>query len=213
MLSRLSILFMMIGSLHGAGILLDAAVPSNNFQKPAFCHDLDCPVYSVLETNDKFEMRRYAPSVWVATDIVTMVYSKQQSSEMFWKLFHYIAGNNTAGAKIDMTAPVVDEIIHGPGPDCESNFTKHFMVPYVYTNMPPQPTESSVYIRHIPEMTLYVRSYGGFSNDDSKRENLVTLSEDLMKANKQFRDDIFYTAGYDSPYSFVRHNEIWLVAK
>lgn len=59
--------------------------------------------------------------------------------------------------KIDMTAPVVTEIVHGAGPDCESNFTMHFMLPFHLHAHPPQPTEQGVFIRAVPEMTVYVR--------------------------------------------------------
>jgi len=227
-LSILAVLCMVFGSLQGSGFLLDGivshipieAVTTNapkvqattDFQKPTFCHDLDCPKFEVLEKTDKFEKRRYSPSVWVATEIYTMTYSRPQQQGMFFKLFDYIAGNNSMGMKINMTAPVVTEIIHGAGPDCESNFTMHFMVPFDLQANPPQPTEAGVFIKRVPEMTVYVRSYGGYDNDDTKRDNLVMLSNDLTTANKQFRDDVFLTAGYDGPYAFIRHNEIWIAA-
>lgn len=37
------------------------------------------------------------------------------------------------------------------------------------------------------------------------------LVKDLQEAGKSFRDDIFFTAGYDGPYAVNRHNEIWLL--
>jgi hypothetical protein len=45
-----------------------------------------------------------------------------------------------------------------------------------------------------------------------KREKLEELINDLNTANKVYRDDMFFTAGYDGPYAFVRHNEIWVAA-
>lgn len=59
--------------------------------------------------------------------------------------------------KIAMTAPVVTEIVHGPGPDCESNFTMHFMVPFDLQANPPMPLEKGVFIRTLPEASVYVR--------------------------------------------------------
>ena len=59
--------------------------------------------------------------------------------------------------KIAMTSPVVLEITHGPGPDCESNFTMHFLIPFAIQANPPMPTETGVFFRNVPETTVYVR--------------------------------------------------------
>lgn len=59
--------------------------------------------------------------------------------------------------KIPMTTPVITEVLHGPGPDCESNFTMHFLMPFAFKANPPQPTEQGVYIRNVPEMTVFVK--------------------------------------------------------
>ncbi|XP_052792015.1 heme-binding protein 2-like [Mya arenaria] len=207
------------GSLQQPGIINlnlggggDAVAPQTPYVKPAFCHDLDCPKYTVMETNDQFEKRRYEPSVWVATSLYTFNYTKAQNDLMFYKLFHYISGNNSANQKIAMTAPVVTEIVHGPGPDCESNFTMHFMVPFDLQANPPAPTESSVFIKRVPEMTVYVKSYSGFSNDALKRQNLEEEVNSLDSMNRKYSESVFLTASYDGPFAFVRHNEIWLVA-
>lgn len=208
------------GSLQQPGIIPGSFVPlggnggaaQTTYVKPAFCHDLDCPKYTVMETNDKFEKRHYAPSVWVATSMYTFNYTSAHSRQMFYKLFDYISGNNSAHQKIAMTAPVVTEIEHGPGPDCESNFTRHFFVPVALHANPPAPTDPSVFIKHVPEMTVYVRSYGGYDNEDTKRQNLEHLLADLDSMSRKYSDRVFFTAGYDGPYAFVRHNEEWLVA-
>ncbi|XP_060570816.1 heme-binding protein 2-like [Ruditapes philippinarum] len=217
----IAILFMCVGTSVQSGFLLNSFnLPgldnthqtTNVFQKPAFCHDLDCPEYEVLETNDKFEVRRYKPSMWVATETVAFYYTDKESREMFFKLFHYISGNNSRGMKIAMTTPVVTEVLHGPGPDCESNFTMHFMIPFALQNNPPQPTESGVFFKHFPEAIRYVKQYGGFTSDDKKRENLEQFINDLNAAGKKYHDDRFFTMEYDGPYSIVRHNEIWVTA-
>jgi len=217
MIVSLAIFGVVCGSIQ-AQFLPGAFVPLNTGSstaspKPAFCHELDCPKFTVLETNDKFEVRHYEPSVWVATSITTFDYTKTESNPMFYKLFHYISGNNTQNTKLAMTAPVVTEIVHGPGPDCESNFTMHFMIPFDMQANPPQPTDPSVYIRYVPELTVIVRSYAGYSDDDMKRQNIEHLTMDLDAAGKQYADNMFFTAGYDGPFSFVRHNEIWVLPK
>ncbi|WAQ99832.1 HEBP2-like protein [Mya arenaria] len=151
------------GSLQQPGILPDAFVPlhlgesgnggvaQTDYVKPAFCHDLDCPKYTVMETNDKFEKRHYAPSVWVATTMNTTNYTRALNSQMFFKLFRYISGNNSAHQKLAMTAPVLTEHVF------ETSVAMQFMIPFAQQAAPPTPTEPKVYIRNVPETTFYVR--------------------------------------------------------
>ncbi|XP_052792016.1 heme-binding protein 2-like [Mya arenaria] len=207
------------GSLQQPGILPDAFVPlhlgesgnggvaQTDYVKPAFCHDLDCPKYTVMETNDKFEKRHYAPSVWVATTMNTTNYTRALNSQMFFKLFRYISGNNSAHQKLAMTAPVLTEHVF------ETSVAMQFMIPFAQQAAPPTPTEPKVYIRNVPETTFYVRSYGGFDSEDIKRQNVEQLKADLNTMGLKYTDNVFLTAGYDAPYAFVRHNEVWLVAE
>ncbi|XP_052281524.1 heme-binding protein 2-like isoform X2 [Dreissena polymorpha] len=199
-----------IGVAQSAGgILLDASIPR---VAPWFCHDLECPRYNVKSSNDKFEIRNYEPSVWVATNLTAMTYTRAENTMMFFKLFGYIAGNNSLHMKIAMTAPVLTEVYHGQGPDCESNFTMRFMVPFALQANPPAPLDPTVFIDRQPAITVAVRQYGGFSTDELKMENLVELTEALDNATIPYVGNMFLTAGYDGPYSFKnRHNEIWVV--
>ena len=56
-----------------------------------------------------------------------------------------------------MTAPVVTEIEHGQGPDCESNFTKYFMVPLNLYSNPPTPLDGTVFIKRQDAFTVIVK--------------------------------------------------------
>ncbi|XP_045215552.1 heme-binding protein 2-like [Mercenaria mercenaria] len=179
---------------------------------PWFCHDLECPVYTVNETNANFETRQYAPSVWVATRVSVVNYTRDANRKMFYTLFHYISGNNSRHLKIPMTAPVVRQIDPCQGSNCMSNYTEHFMMPFNLQSNPPVPTEAGVFIRSLPAMTVYVRSYGGYGSEELTQQNRKALVQDLQAANKQFNQDHYYTAGYDGPYAFIRHNEVWLAA-
>lgn len=60
--------------------------------------------------------------------------------------------------KIPMTAPVVNTVIHGAGPACESTFIEHFMIPHnnMQTNTP-QPTDPKAYLVTMPSMKVSVK--------------------------------------------------------
>ena len=58
------------------------------------------------------------------------------------------------------------------------------------------------------------RTYGGFSNEQVKRENLLKLVESLTRDGMSFQEQPYYTAGYDSPFKLTnRRNEVWILKK
>lgn len=65
--------------------------------------------------------------------------------------------NYFTDSKIPMTAPVLREVIHGPGPACESTFMTHFMIPFSLQSNTPTPTDPRVYLREVPTMKVFVR--------------------------------------------------------
>lgn len=65
--------------------------------------------------------------------------------------------NYFTDSKIPMTAPVLREVIHGPGPACESTFMTHFMIPFSLQSKTPTPTDPRVYLREVPTMKVFVR--------------------------------------------------------
>ncbi|KAG8582901.1 hypothetical protein GDO81_008219 [Engystomops pustulosus] len=130
------------------------------------------------------------------------------------RLFGYIQGNNEKKVKVDMTAPVTTYIEPGAGPSCESTITVSFYIPTEHQDDPPKPSESNVFVTERPETTVYVRCFGGFTNGAKNQEQILQLSESLKRDNKLFNENIYYTAGYDSPFKLLnRHNEVWLIAK
>jgi len=177
------------------------------------CHGLDCPKYTVLNSTDKWELRRYEATKWVATND-TQFLKEQSNSQMFFKLFAYISGANSQGVKIDMTAPVLTKVIHGQGPNCRSTFVQHFMLTHKLWAAPIPPTDASVYIVDIPQMDVFVRQFGGYAEATDYTYNVRTLAADLTDDGYSVDDSFYYEAGYDGPYSFTaRHNEVWLLRK
>merc|ERR1712170_78922 len=178
--------------------------------KPSFCRNLDCPRYNVLLQGEDYELREYEQALWVSTEAESI--DGSISSELFGRLFRYIDGANANGEKIAMTAPVVNKVTPGSGPNCESVFKQSFYVPDSRQQDAPQPSADNVYLDTQPVIRVYVRSFSGYATQDDYLRNIYMLAESIGDPTK-FRTDHYMTAGYDSPFQpFNRHNEVWLIS-
>ncbi|KAF5840706.1 regulatory factor, effector binding domain-containing protein [Dunaliella salina] len=193
--------------------VLSSGQKITSWEKPAFCRDLDCPPFSTLKTlgsDGGVELRKYSPGQWVSTDISGVSY-KEAMRKGFMTLFGYISGANADGRKIEMTAPVKTKLKPGPGPLCQE-FTVSFFLPYEYQDGgAPEPSEKGVYLESTPSFEVYVRSYGGFSSEESIIEEAGRVISELDKAGEKYETSTWFAAGYDAPFRLTdRHNEIWI---
>ncbi|XP_074541291.1 heme-binding protein 2 [Halichoeres trimaculatus] len=160
-----------------------------------------------------YEVRTYHATKWVSTTLSGMELDAALSKG-FRRLFSYIQGNNKAKVKVEMTAPVSCRVEPGAGPACESQFTVSFFVPEEHQENPPEPGEAEVFIESRKEFTAYVRTYGGFSNDNMKRQELLKLLESLKRDGAPYVEHPYYVCGYDSPFKLTnRRNEVWVLRK
>ncbi|KAG8444421.1 hypothetical protein GDO86_009559 [Hymenochirus boettgeri] len=180
-----------------------------------FSSGLQLPKWIAVQNEaSDYETRKYEAAKWVSTNVTSMKEWDSAVSTGFMRLFNYIQGTNEQKTKIEMTAPVTTFIQPGAGPACESTITVSFYIPSEHQVDPPEPTGTNVFIEERPEITVYVSSFGGFANESKNQEHLLKLSESLKRDGKLFDDNVYYTAGYDSPFKLLnRHNEVWLVAK
>ncbi|XP_056422633.1 heme-binding protein 2 [Hyla sarda] len=180
-----------------------------------FSTDIQTPKWTAIETpSSDYEARQYEATKWVSTEVTSVKDWDSAISTGFMRLFGYIQGNNEKKEKVEMTAPVTTYIEPGAGPACESTITVSFYIPPEHQENPPKPTESNVFVTERPQMTVYVRTFGGFTNGAKNQEQILQLSECLRRDGKQFDENNIYTAGYDSPFKLLnRHNEVWLIAK
>ncbi|KAH3827999.1 heme-binding protein 2-like isoform X2 [Dreissena polymorpha] len=177
----------------------------------SFGYMLEKPPYTVVESKDGYEERKYAAAKWVSTTAQDMSQENAVNTS-FRKLFTYITGGNELGTKVDMTAPVATRIVPGAGPNCESTFTVSFYIPPKHQESPPAPKDNSVFIESFPEMTIYASGFGGFADDTKWIAHARELSEKIK--DKNFHQEFYFTAGYDAPFKlFNRLNEVWFVKK
>ncbi|XP_055999407.1 heme-binding protein 2-like [Ostrea edulis] len=174
---------------------------------------LDKPSYEVLSSENNYEKRKYQAAKWVSTSVQSMQHDDARSIG-FQRLFKYITGNNQSEKKIEMTAPVSTKVEPGAGPNCENTFTVSFFIPPEHQENPPQPKNPDVFVEERPGFEAYVRTFGGFANEESWVTEARKLSEDLKEKTEEIRQDYWYSAGYNSPFQlFGRTNEIWFVKK
>ncbi|MBN3306049.1 heme-binding protein 2 [Amia ocellicauda] len=183
-------------------------------QRALFSSGLQEPKWKPIETTAQdYEIREYEQTKWASTAVSGMQYDAALNTG-FMRLFRYIQGNNEKKAKIEMTAPVTCLVDPGAGPFCETTFTTSFYVPEEHQADTPKPSDPDVFIEDRKTLTVFVRTYGGFSNEQKSREELLQLIESLRRDGQQFVEEQYYTAGYDSPFKMLnRHNEVWLLKK
>lgn len=205
-----------------AAILAFASIATGytlqNYQKyNDHCHSLECPRYTLLNKTENYEVRKYESFKWAtaSSHSQTLDY-KQASKDNFMKLFRYISGANEQKQKVEMTAPVLIHIPVTQGPFCAPDFTMHFFVPYKFQSNPPKPLNNSdkVSIMELPEMTVFVASFGGWMDQEKIQMNGLLLGKALQEDGIAFDDSQMFTAGYDSPFRLIgRHNEIMFLPK
>jgi hypothetical protein len=185
--------------------------------KPAWCNGLNCPNYTTVAScpGKGFDIREYpASQYWVGSTYEGAAPSALESATQggFMKGFRYISGANADKKKIEMTCPVLNKIVPGAGPNCNTTFTVSFFLPYAYqSGNAPAPTEAGVSIFKHDKIQVAVRSFGGFTDNWTKKiqPQFLALGESLQKASIAFSQKEEWLADYDSPFHiFDRHNEV-----
>jgi len=181
---------------------------------PWFCHDLDCPAFTVEDEDvaPDIELRSYPAAQWVSTNITDARYDEASRSG-FLKLYKYISGDNEGGKQIEMTAPIKVHVIPGASPEIKDQFKVSFFVPMSLQGSAPKPNDAKVYLVDTQAGKYFVYSYPGFTYESKVMDKLYTALEGLNKTDYKYDASSFFTASYDSPIRLInRHNEVWIPA-
>ncbi|KAB5581654.1 hypothetical protein PHYPO_G00178240 [Pangasianodon hypophthalmus] len=178
------------------------------WEAPWFCHGHECPVYTVVNTYEGFEERRYNASQWITTDIPST--REKDIQDGFWKLYYFMQGKNKEGKEIAMTRPVVvsvSEAVENGGRQVSISFFINADI------VLPKPNDETIKNKDLPAATVYVRVFDGIASEADAIENVEKLKEYLQAAGKPFDSTRFEAAGYDAPWDLInRHNEVWIYA-
>lgn len=176
------------------------------------------PKFEVESKNEVYEVRKYK-TILVAETVVSGNFD-EAGNQGFKILADFIFGNNKTKSKITMTAPVstqnASEKISMTAPVSQTKSSEGFLVqftmPSSYTmETIPEPNDSRVKLREIPERRVAVYSYSGTWSESRYKEKLEIFLSELTKKGVQTKGEALF-ARYNPPFMpwFLRRNEIWL---
>jgi SOUL heme-binding protein len=185
---------------------------------PNAAHALEQPKYSVLQSNDVYEIRKYEP--YIVAEVVVPGPESEAGNQAFSLLGGYIFGKNKGERKLEMTAPVVQTpvtsikiemtapVVQTP---TTNGFLVQFMMPSAYTLATlPEPLDPKVKLRQVEGTTVAAHRYSGSWSQSNYDEHLTILKDALAKAGLKTQGEPLYSR-YNAPFTpwFLRKNEIW----
>jgi len=165
---------------------------------------VDSAPYEVEACSEEIEVRRYPELVLATVD-------GQDDNSMFGVLFDYIAGENRARRKIDMTAPVItSEKIPMTAPVISAGGMMSFVMPAgLAPESVPEPLDARVRIERIPARRVAVVRFKGRAGEKTVEEETALL---LCEAGKAGLSPVGkpFLMRYNSPFTpgFLRRNEV-----
>ena len=175
------------------------------------------PAYTVLQSNDVYEIREYEPYIVAEVDVDGD--ARAAGNSAFRILAGYIFGDNVAQEKMAMTAPVESrksssEKMAMTAPvlstELSDGYTYAFVMESKYTlDTLPKPNDARIRIREKPSRVVAVRRFSGTWSDATSRKHERLLRAALSDDDVKIVGDL-EVARYNSPFSlpFMRRNEV-----
>jgi hypothetical protein len=167
----------------------------------SFAFAIEEPGYVVVEQFGEIELRAYDEIVLAETRVDADF--ERAGNRAFRSLFGYLSRKNKSQAKIEMTAPVVQQFD-------ERGWRVAFIVPQVYSwQNAPEPTDPEVLLRLVPERTVAALRFSGSWSEERFKAKEREL-RDQMAARGWEPDGPAIFARYDPPFKpwFLRRNEV-----
>jgi len=172
--------------------------------------------YKVVEKDNKFEIRDYAPHILAETIVEGDL--EEAGNKAFNRLFRYISGDNRSRKKVAMTAPVsqqpMGEKIKMTAPveqrRVKENWSISFMMPSSYTlKTLPEPEDPNITLRQVPTRRMAAVRYSGFWSEKRYLRYKLELESWIQERGLTAVGDPIW-ARYNPPFTlwFLRRNEI-----
>jgi len=154
--------------------------------------------YDVVEDLLGFQLRRYEPHHLVTKPMAGSLATSGNSA--FGYLAGYISGQNQAGQKIAMTAPVLQQ-------KTESGFEVSFVMPHDLSS-PPQPM-GDLKLVGVAGKLMAALQFSGSASDALFAKKAQVLQAALVKAGYRPVAEVMY-ARYNGPWTppILRRNEV-----
>ena len=178
---------------------------------------IEKPNYTVVMSEDKFEVREYPPMMLAEVKVTGN--RDQAANRGFRKLAAFIFGDNTPNSKIAMTAPVMQKpesqkiAMTAPvmqTPNADGKWTVNFMMPSEYSmETLPKPTDGDIRIyMSEPYRTVSIRFSGrgkmkNLNKHQAKLDEFVAAQGLKIVGGPEYA---FYNAPFVPP--FLRRNEV-----
>ncbi|CAI8606894.1 unnamed protein product [Vicia faba] len=186
---------------------------------PPACSRIECPNYDLVQAGNGYEIRRYNSTVWISSDPIQDISLVEATRTGFLRLFDYIQGKNNYQEKIEMTAPVLSEVLPSDGPFCKSSFVVSFYVPK--KNQANPPPAKGLQVQRWKTVYAAVRQFGGFVKDTDVGAQAAALKDSITgtkwssaidQSRRAGHASVYSVAQYNAPFDFDnRVNEIWFL--
>ena len=181
---------------------------------------IEQPKFSVVKKDGDFELRQMVAYAVAETEVQASF--KEAGNIAFWKLYHYIQGQNQGQKSIPMTALVGlqptgrAEKIAMSAPVSQTRSAQGYLVsftlPAVYSaETAPRPNDPSVSLRQVPARKVAVITYSGSWSESRYEQKKTALLHWIAAQGLQAKGQPIL-ARYNPPYTlwFLRHNEVQL---
>lgn len=179
--------------------------------------NVEQPDYKLVKSKGNIEIRDYAPMILAEVEVSGE--RKQAISEGFKILADYIFGNNTSNKKMEMTAPVTNELSEKMAMTAPVLQEQHmdkwkvrFVMPKKYSfETLPKPNSKNVILIPLTARRFVVIRFSGLADD----ENIKLHTEELkayIGAEKLKPIGGPLLAFYNPPWTlpFLRRNEVMI---
>ncbi|XP_069810662.1 heme-binding protein 1-like [Dendropsophus ebraccatus] len=174
---------------------------------PSFCNGLECPTYRLVKKYSGFEHRKYDASNWIST---VLPMKKDEPFTGFSDIRQYMDGSNSAGFCFKDSVPLL--IMVTLGETKPVNMTGSMFLAE-YPENTPEPSKSTIFLKKYPEVSLYVRSFGGSASDEDYATHINALATLLTTLGLPYDKSFYGYNIYDPPDKQSDHyNEVWFLA-
>lgn len=192
------------------------------FLYPSIAMATEEPKFVLLEKDQSFELRAYAPKIIAEVEVDGDM--SEASSKGFRLIADFIFGNNTAQSgkseKISMTAPVAikpsSEKISMTAPvglqQAGKGWRVYFVMPSQYSlETLPKPNNPSINIKLIPSQKFAVVRFSGLVDEDKLESKFAELNQWITSRNLKSLGNP-ELARYNPPWTlpFLRRNELMM---